>query len=45
LSAVVAAFEAAGQKVAVELAQKTAAAIAGDEQNLRSARGGNDSRP
>lgn len=45
LSAVVAAFEGAAQKVAVDLAHKTAAAITGDEQNLRSARGGNDSRP
>jgi cholesterol transport system auxiliary component len=42
LSAVVASFEAAAQKVAVDLAQKTATAIAGDEQNLRSARGDND---
>jgi cholesterol transport system auxiliary component len=42
LSAVVAAFEAAAQKVAVDLAQKTATAIAGDAQNLRSTRGDND---
>lgn len=35
MSAVAAAFESAAQKVAVELAQKTAAAVAGDEQNLK----------
>jgi cholesterol transport system auxiliary component len=39
MAAVVAAFEAAGHKVAVDLAQKTAAAVAGDEANLRTARG------
>jgi cholesterol transport system auxiliary component len=39
MSAVAASFETAAQKVAVELAQKTAGAIVADEPNLRSARG------
>jgi cholesterol transport system auxiliary component len=39
MSAVVASFEAASHKVAVDLAHKAAVAIAGDEGNLRSARG------
>jgi cholesterol transport system auxiliary component len=44
MAAVVASFEAAGHRVAVELAQKTAAAVAGDEANLRTARGEDGSR-
>lgn len=43
MTAVAAAFEKAAQQVAVELAQKTAAAVAGDEANLRAARGTSDS--
>ena len=39
LSAVAAAFEAAAQKVALELAQKTAATIVGDREKLRAAGG------
>jgi cholesterol transport system auxiliary component len=42
MTAVAAAFETAAQQVAVEIAQKTAAAVAGDESNLRKARGTND---
>ncbi|MGH8176160.1 MAG: ABC-type transport auxiliary lipoprotein family protein, partial [Steroidobacter sp.] len=39
MHAVAAAFETSAQKVAIELAQKTAAAIAGDESKLSAARG------
>jgi cholesterol transport system auxiliary component len=39
MTAVAASFEVAAQKVAVDLAQKAAVAIAGDESSLRSARG------
>lgn len=39
MTAVVGSFEAATHKVAIELAQKTAVAIAGDDANLRAARG------
>lgn len=43
MTAVAAAFETAAQQVAVEIAQKTAATVAGDESNLRSSRGTSDS--
>ena len=42
MSAVVQAFEAATQKVALDLAQQTAAAIAADQPALRKARGESD---
>ena len=42
LSVVVASFETAAQRVAVDLAQKTAVAVAGDETSLRAARGESD---
>lgn len=44
MSAVAASFEIAAQKVAVELAQKTAVAIVGDEESLRSVRGETESQ-
>ncbi|HKU16649.1 MAG TPA: ABC-type transport auxiliary lipoprotein family protein [Steroidobacteraceae bacterium] len=44
MSAVAAAFEAAAQKVALELAQKTAATIAGDQAKLRAASDAEKSR-
>jgi len=43
MGAVAAAFEAAAQKVVLELAQKTAAAIAGDAEKLHAARGEKES--
>jgi hypothetical protein len=39
MHAVAAAFETTAQQVALELAQKTAAAVAGDESSLSAARG------
>jgi cholesterol transport system auxiliary component len=45
MTAVVASFEAACHKVAIELAQKTATAVAADEGNLRTARGDDGSGP
>ncbi|MDY6946251.1 MAG: ABC-type transport auxiliary lipoprotein family protein [Pseudomonadota bacterium] len=42
MTAVAAAFESAAQKVALDLAQQTATAIAGDQPTLRKARGESD---